>query len=357
MRRPSPSLRSRTHRPLLAALVLSLLLHGLLGLSVGRQWLATDASAAVMPPPRPDPIRFELVETPESAAREEPAEDSEFFSNRNTRSQQLTPLDDERPVNRRPDVQGNGETHDLRPVATAPRLGVPDPVVVPPVPPSPQAARPSQPSPETAPRPRETASRRESSVRLEPQREPELPVPTEAEGEETPEPRPESRRQPQTPEAAAPQAPRDPRDPSAFVTDDRVARGKPSLSAAEQEELARAEALGEFSYEATRHFFADYFFDLKEKVENAWVILLSTRYRNLDPSKAALTFKIYPDGSIRELQVLTAESKGDDLFPLVCSLAVRNTAPFGPVPYDAMPYLPEGVRGLPLNVRMNFNYN
>lgn len=142
--------------------------------------------------------------------------------------------------------------------------------------------------------------------------------------------------------------------PTAFQLGDEVQPGRPSLSPVEQDLLARAEAEGEISFEATQHFFADYFLRMRRKIENTWVLLLSSRYKNMSPSRASFEFLVLPDGSIAALSPLEAE--GDELFPLVCGLSVRNSGPFDPVPYDALPQLPDTVRDLPLRVRVNFNY-
>jgi len=142
--------------------------------------------------------------------------------------------------------------------------------------------------------------------------------------------------------------------PTAFQIGETFQPGKPSLSPLEQDLLARAEAEGEISFEATQHFFAGYFLRMRQKIENTWVLLLSSRYKRMGPSRAVLDFLVMPDGAVRALTPLSSE--GDELFPLVCGLAVRNSGPFDPVPYDALPQLPEAVRDLPLRVRVSFNY-
>ena len=80
-----------------------------------------------------------------------------------------------------------------------------------------------------------------------------------------------------------------------------------------------------------------------------------TRYTGLEPSRAVVDFQILPDGSVRGLAVRSGEGD-EEIFPLVCSMAVRNAGPFPPVPYDSIPQLPPGVEDLPLRVRVNFNY-
>lgn len=341
--------------PLALTLLLSLLFHGG-GLLVLGYGLQPSRLTAVAAQPETDPLRFELVETPESAAVEEPRDsDSRLFSNRNTRSQERR-SDPDLPLTDSPRIPQDGESHDLRPVGTAPRLGAPSPATAPPS----AASRPSRPAPQSTAQPStETAEPSEKpapetsgiQVRPEPVREAPPPDPPRREIASRTPPRPP---QPQSrPTPAAPPA-EETAPPTAFQLGETFRPGKPSLTPVEEDLLARAEAEGEFSFEATQHFFADYYLRMQHEIETTWTLLLTSRYRKMDPSRAVLDFLVRPDGTLAELSPLAAE--GDELFPLVCGLAVRNSAPFGPVPYEAVPQLPESAHRLPLRVRATFNY-
>jgi len=369
---PLPSLREQARRhPMAVTVLLSLLLHtgGLAILGVGLRTPQTVVAAAE--PETADPLRFELIETSESAEVDEPRNsDSRFISNRNTRSQQRSP-DPDLPSTGSPRITQEGEGHDLRQVGTAPQRGLPSPPTAPPASPS-RASPLSPPSPVQPPReearpsrePAREPSRVPTGIRVYPEPLPDLPPPERLE-ETREEERPETREQaarPTPPSPPRPQTrptpPSPPADevtpPTAFQLGDRVQPGRPSLSPVEQDLLARAEAEGEISFEATQHFFADYFLRMRRKIENTWVLLLSSRYKSMSPSHASFEFLVLPDGSVAALSPIGAE--GDALFPLVCGLSVRNAGPFDPVPYDALPQLPDNVRDLPLRVRVNFNY-
>lgn len=360
-----PSLRDQVRRhPMAVTVLLSLLLHtgGLAILGVGLRTSQTVVVAAE--PETSDPLRFELIETPESAEVDEPRNPtSGLISNRNTRSQQRS-LDPGLPSTGSPRITDPGEGHDLRPVGTAPQRGLPSPPTAPPA----SASRPSPLSPPSPARPPREEARPSgeptpmpTGVQVRPEPVPDAPPPERRE-EAREEERRETAERPIPPSPPRPRVqpspPSPPADqgtpPTAFQPGDEVQPGRPSLSPVEQDLLARAEAEGEISFEATQHFFADYFLRMRRKIENTWVVLLSSRYKNMSPSRASFEFLVLPDGSIASLSPLGAE--GDELFPLVCGLSVRNAGPFDPVPYDALPQLPDSVRDLPLRVRVNFNY-
>ena len=350
--------RGLRRHPLALTLLLSLLFHGggLLVLGYGMEPTRLTAVAAQ---PETDPLRFELIETSESAEVQEPRDsDSRLFSDRNTRSQERRPAPD-RPRTDSPRITQDGDSHDLRPVGTAPRLGAPSPPTAPPS----AASRPSRPAPSSPARePREPTepsrepSRERSGIQVpsEPVREAPPPDPPQEEtAPETPPHRPQPPRPQSRPSPAAPPA-QETAPPTAFQLGETFRPGKPSLTPAEEDLLARAEAEGELSFEATRHFFADYFLRMRREIETTWTLLLTSRYKKMDPSRAVFDFLVRPDGTLEALSPLAVE--GDELFPLVCGLAVRNSAPFGPVPYEAVPRLPESARRLPLRVRVTFNY-
>jgi hypothetical protein len=96
-----------------------LLLHGILG------WTLVEGHvpgilASEPPTPSPQPLRFELVETPDSALSEQSADESQLFSDKSTRAQDPDESESEQADNHRPRVLDDGEQKDLRPVAQAP---------------------------------------------------------------------------------------------------------------------------------------------------------------------------------------------------------------------------------------------
>lgn len=328
-------------------------------------------AVAAADPDRADPLRFELIETSEAAEVDEPRDsDSPFVSDRNTRSQQRE-LDPDVPATGAPRIPQEGESHDLRQVGTAPERGLPSPPTAPPSSPSrPSPPLPPSPSSRAQPQQEEDPDREPASpptgiqVRPEPIPDALPPERTRDESRDEPweepreepietQPAPSSRPRPATPPSpAAPPAEQE-TPPTAFQLGERVQPGRPSLSPVEQDLLARAEAEGEISFEATKHFFADYYLRIKREIENTWVLLITTRYKSMDPSRASFEFLVLPDGSIAGLRPLGAE--GDELFPLVSGLAIRNSAPFGPVPYEAVARLPASAQSLPLRIQANFN--
>lgn len=309
-----------TSRALWATVVLSLAVHALLAWTLGYSVRRADAVAVLPPEPQQPRIDFELIDTPESAEVEE-APDSTFLSNRNTRARDRA--DDAPPANRRPRIADDGETHDLRAQAAAPNPGVPTPGV----------AVPSRPSPPQPPVPETPPPRAEPEDRIrETQREPAAETPRE-------------RREPvpPSPRADGPEA-------TALVPSPTPSPGKISYNRAEQDLLSKALEEGEFSYEATQSLFADYFLGIKNEVETKWNLLLFGRYSNLDPSRTVIEVLVQPDGTLGEMVVSARE--GDELFPVVSSVAIKNSAPFGPIPYD--PRMPAEARDLPLRIRFHF---
>jgi hypothetical protein len=307
----------RPRRAFWVAVVLSLVLHGLTGWSLARDWTVLPEAA---PPPPAAPssprIDFNLVETPESARVETPPEDPELFSDRDSRSQDTAP---EGEVTERPRAVTDGEGLEQRVQAAAPEV---EPWV------DAMSSTVAQAYPQPEVTAREVPESRERA-------EVEVAAPVE-------EPRP--RRPEQRP------APRTPPAESAAPRRDTPRPGAPGFSEAEKAELERALERGEFSYEATQHFFADYYLRMRREVEVTWNLLLSTRYLGLDPSRAVVDFQVLPDGSLGEVHIRTLE--GDELFAGACVGSIRRSAPFGPVPYDAR--LPEETRGLPLHMRYTF---
>lgn len=318
-RQPDPS-----SRILWVTVGLSLLVHALLALSVGYSVRQAEAVAVARPEPQEPRIDFELIETPESAEMEE-APESTFLSNRNTRAQDLT--ENGPAANRRPRITEDGEIHDLRAQATAPNPGVPEPGVAVP-------SRPSPPQPPVS----ETSTAEPEETAREARERPEREEPAETPRER----RPPS---PPSPQTSGQQA-------TALAPSPTPQRGKVSYNEAERDLISKAIEQGEFSYEATQSLFADYFLNIKREVETKWNLLLFGRYSNLEPSRTVIEVLVRPDGTLGEMVVSRRE--GDDLFPVASSVAIKNSAPFGAIPYD--PRMPEEARNLPLRIRFHFTY-
>lgn len=348
----------KIRRPSLVALAVSVALHLLLGWSLGTRWsLLPVASADAPAPPSAPELRFELVETAESAEREEPAPDSRFVSDRSTRAQDPFE-DDAAEADERPRIPTEGRGRDPRPIAAAPEAGMPSPPTVA-APPSPRPSPPVPPLEETEER---EETRREREVPRDepedrPRRETEtavLPPPEEREEPEAPEPAEQAERAtPTEPRRPAPPA-AEPAPPATSLLPSETPRpGRATLSTAERDELARTAETGEFSYEATQHFFAEYFLNLSRRVETTWNLLLLSEHRSRQPSHTVIEFKVNARGEVYDLVI--GPSRGDELFPLLSARSIRRAGPFGPVPYDRIPGLPDELRGLPLQIRITFN--
>jgi hypothetical protein len=328
-RTPAPS------RFFTTAVGVSLALHLLAGWGFGSWRHLPSAAPGAVPPPSTPEVRFELVESPASAEVAEPPPEPRFFSDRNTRARDQSR--DDLPPNRRPRVEDGTAGRDLRPRAGAPRVALPQPPAAPPVLAEPQAATPRPPLQEVGPSPPPEPG----TVTLSPrQRQREEPAPEPR----RPEPRPAPPRSPAP--APAPEL----RPATALAPSPAPVAGRATLTAAEEDLLASALERGELSYEATQHFFADYFLALKNEIETTWNLLLLSRYSQLRRSRLTIDFLVQPDGTLGPLEV--GPVTGDELFTVVCTAAIRRSAPFGPVPYD--PRLPEAVRRLPLHIRIDF---
>lgn len=337
-RQPEPT----ASRALWVTVVLSLVVHVLLGLTMGYSVRRADAVAVLPPEPERPRIDFELIDTPESAQVEE-APESSFLSNRNTRAQDRA--DGAPPADRRPRITEDGEVHDLRAQATAPNPGVPQPGV----------AVPSRPSPPQPPAPESPAAEPEEATREARERPRRDDAVTVAGAEERL--REEEREQPaETPQERRPPSPPSPRatgpEATALAPSPTPRQGKISYNQAEKDLISKAIEEGEFSYQATQSLFADYFLSIKHEVETKWNLLLYSRYSNLEPSRTVVDVLILPDGTLGDMAVSLRE--GDELFPVVSSAAIRNSAPFGPIPYD--PRMPTEAQSLPLRIRFHFTY-
>lgn len=330
---PAPS------RALWVTAGVSVALHLLLGWGLGWTLQVSDAvpmaeRAAV--PPSPPRVDFELVETPESAQVDEAPDNARFVSDRDTRAQDLAEL--ELPATDRPHAPEAGEGHERRQQATAPRPGATPTVTVPSAP-----ARPQPPVPPAPDEPAEEPAEEPEESRQPERDEADVTVSSPAE-------RPEERRERQLPVPPSPQQAPSPGEAPSVAPESRP--GEIGYSEAEEDMLADALARGEFSNEASKHLFADYYLAMRREIERTWNLLLTTRYTGLAPSRAVIDFTIRPDGTIGSIIVQAAE--GDTLFPVVSSSAIQRSAPFGPRPVD--PRMPPELQALPLRIRINFTY-
>lgn len=318
----------------------SVLLHLLLGWGLGLTLQASDAVPVSATPPAPPRVDFELVESPESAQVDEAPENARFVSDRDTRAQDLADL--ELPATGRPHAPETGEGHERRQQATAPRPGSTPTVTVP--------SSPSRPQPPVAPNIPEPVDEPAEAPAEEPE---ESRQPEREEADVTvaaPSRQPAERQQAQPPVPPSPQQAPSPGEAPSVAPESR--QGEIGYSEAEEDMLADALARGEFSNEASRHLFADYYLAMRREIERTWNLLLTTRYTGLDASRAVIDFTIRPDGSLGSLVVQAAE--GDTLFPVVGASAIQRSAPFGPRPVD--PRMPPELQALPLRIRVNFTY-
>ncbi len=322
VRRPARSERWKTGLRAVGPLGVSLLLHGILGWTlVGGHVPGIFASEPSRPSPQP--LRFELVETPDSALSEQPADESQLFSDKSTRAQDPDESETDQTDNHRPRVLDDGEQKDLRPVAQSPTQSA-EPSLAP-------ASRPATARPAI----QEAAEDRPD---VEPTEEGELARREEMRQDE-------STPSPAAPETAAGQA----------FRMGAPQEGRRNPSPAERDELARTLATGEFSYAATEHFFAEYLLNLRRRVDVQWTLQVMTGIVVPGKREAVVDFLVLADGSITGLR--TRKLIGDVDFASMCTKSIRVAAPFGPVPYDRVPGMSDALDGTPLRIRFTFSYH
>ncbi len=304
----------------------------------------------VVVPPEPQPVRFTLVESPDSAETDVPPEESRFVSDRNTRAQDQTPPAEEVREDQ-PRIEEEGESYDLRTVARAPVVAIPNPT------PPPPAAEPRSP----APVPLEPAPTPAAPVGIVPERPPAAePVPQPA--PDRPVHRPPPPPPPPItllPKKGATQERRQiaklQKEIAALRAAAEVQPGRVTESQVHAVELANARVRGEFSYGAAQHFFGAYLLEMKRRVEREWFSRLLTDYSRVVHSRVVIDFKVYGSGSVGNMAFV--EQQGDEYFAVLCWHAIEAAAPFDTVPYATVQGIPPELQNKPLNIRFTFHYN
>jgi len=313
------------------SLLLSTLIH--LGAFIALGHEAVTSKVMTSPKPLlartspPKVVRFELVETPDSAKLAESPKNANLFSDKNTRAQDM--FQGDKKLKDAPRMEGKHEdSKDTRQRAT---------VVAPPEPPA------------KKPEPAEEPDRRET----------ERPAPEQAK-EEVPE---------------KPVEPKEPEEKILFAAEpvkkevvqlakkEPVAAMPPTMSppamimsaASSKNADADAQITGELSFAASRHFFGEYLLKMKQQIERQWISRLVSRYTGVKSSQAVIDFKIQPDGSISD--VVINSSEGDPYFPVLCVTSIHDAQPFDKIPYADIDGLPQDFSNKPLNIRFTFRYN
>jgi len=284
---------------------------------------------------KPEIVRFELVETPDSAKVDAAPKSARLMSDKNTRAQDL--FQSEKKLPDAPHMEGkNPDARDTRPQ-----------MISPPETPR-QAQKPAPPAKPAEP------------VR-QPEKQPPAKEPAETKKDAKigvsiePEPLQQAKMEPDldTAKKEVIQLAKKSADVSMPVAPAQSSR---VVSAASPRNTnADAEITGELSYAASRHFFGEYLLAMKQAVERQWISRLVTKYTGLVVSKAVIDFKIQPDGRVTDMSVNSSE--GDPYFPLVCVSSINDAQPFGPIPYSQAVGLPEEFMNKPLNIRFTFQYD
>jgi Skp family chaperone for outer membrane proteins len=132
----------------------------------------------------------------------------------------------------------------------------------------------------------------------------------------------------------------------------RVGFGGASLHGASSDVKGDVDRFGELSFDAERYELGSYFKKMKTKVEEFWLPYMAFTYggSNLFANKTVVFFRIQPDGSVKDVQVL--EHKGDKLLKEFCLASVQGPAPFDPLPEN---YLRQ-TRSTYLPIVFSFSY-
>lgn len=328
-------------------------MHLSFGLALGLESvlrLLRPSAVAVVPVTRP-PVRFTLVNTPDSAATDTPPQDSRFLSNRHTRAQDHTP-ETNTPGEDQPRIDTSGKSHNVRPDARAPVLAL--------VPAPPERAAPAvgEPAPAQSQRrvtaPPLMALRPPPAIPAKPRLAPDQPPVSLASPVKTPAPAVVP-----LPKKDVTQARREiarlQREIAALRDAPEVQPGRITMSQAAAAEVANARVRGEFSYGATQHFFGEYLLRMKERVEREWFSRLLTEYSRAVSNRVVIDFKVYSNGDVGNMQFV--EQHGDPYFPVLCWNAIEAAGPFGLVPYAEVEGIPPDLANKPLNIRFTFHYN
>ncbi len=307
-------------------------------------------SEKILAPPKPlaakkikqSAVRFELVDTPESAKSDEPPTKSTLYSDKNTRAQDR--FEGKKKAQDSPHMVGKHE--DSKDTRQKTIVSKPAPI---PKPPKPAQKLKEEPTKKEIAKERQ---RRLRAERAEEEKKRNLIPPDKEAGKSVKDAWIES--EPKRKEVVrlakkepAPVAPA--QAPEAGISARMI-----SPAGAKNAE-ADARISGELSFGATRHFFGEYLLKMKQAVETEWISLLISEYTAIERSSAVIDFKIQADGSVSDMEINSNE--GDPYFPLVCRSSIRDAQPFDEIQYDEIPGLPDEFADKPLSIRFTFNYN
>jgi TonB family protein len=90
---------------------------------------------------------------------------------------------------------------------------------------------------------------------------------------------------------------------------------------------------------------------MRKAVFTAWYPIVSMKASPMPDSRVVIAFKINPDGTISDLEILSQQ--GADLFGDICAASVQKAAPFDPIPVDFPPYL----KNKQFNIKFTFYYD
>jgi outer membrane biosynthesis protein TonB len=105
----------------------------------------------------------------------------------------------------------------------------------------------------------------------------------------------------------------------------------PEAPAFRNEGSARA-SVGGITINTTAWDFAPYLLDLKQRIKQHWIPPLAFTALGAIHGYTKINFRIYPDGSMEDLQVV--ETKGHESLHRASANAIKGAAPFRPLPKD-----------------------
>src|SRR3989338_3375038 len=98
--------------------------------------------------------------------------------------------------------------------------------------------------------------------------------------------------------------------------------------------------------DARRNLLPDYLKQMRAKIASVWLLIVQAQ--GIDSGSVALRYRIKPDGSIFDPQVLGVQ--GNEAFREACLSAVREASPFGPLPFA----FSKGLRDQYLTIELTF---
>lgn len=98
------------------------------------------------------------------------------------------------------------------------------------------------------------------------------------------------------------------------------------------DESGDVERFGAVSFNAQKYALGHYFKKIKDKVEGYWLPYLAFTYSgdSFKENRTVVLFRIYPSGEVKYVKVL--EHRGDEVLRDFCVAAIKNTAPYDPLP-------------------------